>query len=221
MSTGVARLDSMLGGEGFFRGSTVLVSGTSGTGRSTLAAQFCDAACRRGDRAIYFAFEESEAEIVRNMTSVGIDLGQWVDAGLLQFHCFRPTLLGLEAHLFAIRRVAAQLVSLLRPTDTVARIGGDEFVVLAPDIVSSVHALQLAARLAAELCRRPNRAEDGEDIAASIGIAFSVGGATTAEALLHDADTAMYEAKSAAVPAPSSMTRHSTRSSSGGRSPNG
>ena len=95
-----------------------------------------------------------------------------------------------------LRRVAEQLVSLLRPTDTVARIGGDEFVVLAPDIVSSGHALQLAGRLAAELCRRPNRAEDGEHIAASIGIAFSVGGGTTAEALLHDADTAMYEAKS-------------------------
>ena len=95
-----------------------------------------------------------------------------------------------------LRRVAAQLLSLLRPTDTVARIGGDEFVVLAPDIVSSAHALQLAARLAAELCRRPSRAEDGEHIAASIGIAFSVGGGTNAEALLHDADTAMYEAKS-------------------------
>jgi diguanylate cyclase (GGDEF)-like protein len=95
-----------------------------------------------------------------------------------------------------LRRVAAQLVSLLRPTDTVARIGGDEFVVLAPDIVSSAHALQLAARLAAELCRRPSRAEEREHIAASIGIAFSVGGATNAEALLRDADTAMYEAKS-------------------------
>jgi circadian clock protein KaiC len=108
VSTGVARLDSMLGDGGYYRGSTVLVSGTAGTGKSTLAAQFCDATCRRGDRAIYFAFEESEAEIVRNMDSVGIGLKQWVDAGLLQFHCFRPSLLGLEAHLFAMQKYVTE-----------------------------------------------------------------------------------------------------------------
>jgi circadian clock protein KaiC len=117
----------MLGGEGYFKGSTVLVSGTSGTGRSTLAAQFCDATCRRGDRAIYFAFEESEAEIVRNMTSVGIDLGQWVDAGLLQFHCFRPTLLGLEAHLFAIQKFVGEFdpaVVVMDPISDLEGLGG-------------------------------------------------------------------------------------------------
>ena len=104
VSTGVDRLDAMLGDGGFYRGSTVLISGTAGTGKSTLAAQFCDETCRRGERAIYFAFEESEAEIVRNMASVGIHLRPWVDAGLLQFHCFRPSLLGLEGHLFAMQK---------------------------------------------------------------------------------------------------------------------
>jgi circadian clock protein KaiC len=104
VSTGVARLDAMLGDGGFYRGSTVLISGTAGTGKSTLAAAFCEAACRRGERAMYFAFEESEAEIVRNMASVGIDLKPWVEAGLLQFRCFRPSLLGLEAHLFAMQK---------------------------------------------------------------------------------------------------------------------
>ena len=74
-------LDEMLGGEGLFRGSSVLISGTAGTGKSTIAAQFCAAACERGERALYFAFEESEPQIIRNMKSVGIDLQRWVDAG--------------------------------------------------------------------------------------------------------------------------------------------
>jgi circadian clock protein KaiC len=99
VSTGVDRLDAMLGGFGPYRGSTVLVSGTAGTGKSTLAAQFCDAACRRGERAIYFAFEESQDQIVRNMGSVGMDLGHWVRQGQLEFRCVRPSLLGLEAQL--------------------------------------------------------------------------------------------------------------------------
>jgi circadian clock protein KaiC len=98
----------MLGDGGFYKGSTILVNGTAGTGKSTLAAQFCDATCARGERAMYFAFEESEAEIVRNMSSVGIDLKQWVDAGLLQFHCFRPSLLGLEAHLFSMQKLVGE-----------------------------------------------------------------------------------------------------------------
>jgi circadian clock protein KaiC len=98
----------MLGGGGFFKGSTVLAHGTPGTGKSTLAAQFCDASCSRGERALYFAFEESEAEIIRNMGSVGIDLGRWVEAGLLRFRCLRPGLLGLEAHLFELQKSVSE-----------------------------------------------------------------------------------------------------------------
>jgi circadian clock protein KaiC len=103
ISTGVPRLDLMLGGQGPYRGSSVLVSGTAGTGKSTLAAQFCDAACARGERAIYFAFEESQDQIIRNMASVGMSLGVWVEQGLLQFRCVRPSLFGLEAHLSAMQ----------------------------------------------------------------------------------------------------------------------
>lgn len=103
VSTGIPRLDSMLGEGGFYQGSAVLISGTAGTGKSTIAAQFCDATCAGGQRAMYFAFEESQAEIVRNMSSVGIDLDQWVQAGLLQFRCSRPSILGLEAHLLAMQ----------------------------------------------------------------------------------------------------------------------
>jgi circadian clock protein KaiC len=103
VSTGVDRLDVMLAGAGPYRGSSILVSGTGGTGKSTLAAQFCNAACRRGERAIYFSFEESQAQILRNMGSVGMDLARWVDQGLLEFRCVRPSLLGLEAHLAAMQ----------------------------------------------------------------------------------------------------------------------
>jgi circadian clock protein KaiC len=105
VSTGVDRLDVMLGGYGPFRGSSVLVTGTAGTGKSTLAAQFCDAACSRGERAIYFAFEESQDQIIRNMSSVGMDLGRWVSEGLLLFRCVRPSLLGLEGHLLAAQNL--------------------------------------------------------------------------------------------------------------------
>lgn len=126
VSTGVDRLDAMLGDGGFYRGSTVLVSGTAGTGKSTLAAQFCDATCRRGDRALYFAFEESEGEILRNMSSVGLDLRQWVDAGLLRFECFRPSLLSLEAHLLGIQQLVREFdpaVVVKDPISDLMRIG--------------------------------------------------------------------------------------------------
>jgi circadian clock protein KaiC len=126
ISTGVARLDSMLGDGGLYVGSTVLVSGTAGTGKSTLAAQLCEATCRRGDRAIYIAFEESEADIVRNMSTVGIELQQWIDAGLLKFHCFRPSLLGLEAHLASIQAMAAEFdpaVVVKDPISALLRVG--------------------------------------------------------------------------------------------------
>ena len=95
-----------------------------------------------------------------------------------------------------LRRVADTLVAALRPMDTVARIGGDEFVVLAPDVDSQLDAVDVSRRLINELCRRPERYEDGEAIAASVGIAVSVNGRGAAETLLMEADTAMYEAKS-------------------------
>ena len=99
ISSGVPRLDTMLGGKGYFRGSSVLVSGTAGTGKSSLAAHFSEAACRRGEHVLYFALEESPAQIIRNMRSIGIDLEQWVKKGLLKFHSNRPTFSGLESYL--------------------------------------------------------------------------------------------------------------------------
>lgn len=104
ISSGIPEMDNMLGGKGFFRGSTILVSGTAGTGKTSLAATFVDAACKRGEKCLYFAFEESPAQIIRNMRSIGIDLQKHVDAGLLQFQASRPTLYGLEMHLVNIHK---------------------------------------------------------------------------------------------------------------------
>jgi circadian clock protein KaiC len=102
VSTGVAGLDEMFANKGYFRGDSVLVSGTAGTGKSSLVAHFADAACRRGERCLYFAFEESMNQIARNMRSIGIDLDPWVRRGLLRVHAQRPTAQGLEAHLLAM-----------------------------------------------------------------------------------------------------------------------
>ncbi|TAK55473.1 MAG: circadian clock protein KaiC, partial [Bacteroidetes bacterium] len=99
ISSGIPRLDTMLSGKGYFRGSTVLVSGTAGTGKTSLAAQFVESACKRGERVLYFAFEESPSQFMRNMASIGILLESWVKKGLLHFHATRPTLHGLEHHL--------------------------------------------------------------------------------------------------------------------------
>lgn len=107
VSSGVQRLDNMLSGEGFYRGSSILISGTAGTGKSTLAAHFVEAACLRGERAIFLAFEESQDQIIRNMRSVGIDLERFVKKGLLKFQNARPATWGLEIHLAIIHKAIA------------------------------------------------------------------------------------------------------------------
>jgi circadian clock protein KaiC len=110
VSTGVSRLDHMLGG-GIFRGSTILVTGGAGTGKSTLSAHLVDAACQRGERALLVLFEESPRQVVRNMASVGIDLNRWIDAGLLHIWSGRPTTFGMESHL----AILAQLLEEFQP----------------------------------------------------------------------------------------------------------
>ncbi len=104
VSSGVAALDAMLGGQGYFRGSNVLVSGSAGTGKTSLAAHFADAACRRRERCLYFAFEESHGQFARNMRSIGIDIETWTRKGLLRFHSSRPTQFGLEMHLATMHK---------------------------------------------------------------------------------------------------------------------
>jgi circadian clock protein KaiC len=105
VSTGIPTLDNMLGGQGFFKGSSILVSGTAGTGKTSIAAHFANAACLRKERCIYFAFEESPEQIMRNMRSINVSLEKHVKAGLLKFHASRPTLYGLEMHLLVIYKM--------------------------------------------------------------------------------------------------------------------
>ena len=107
ISSGVPRLDQMLGGRGYYRGSSIVVSGTAGTGKSSLVAHFADSTCRHGERALIFLLEESPSQYLRNMRSIGIDLSQWMRRGLLRIHAARPTLCGLESHLQTIHRLTA------------------------------------------------------------------------------------------------------------------
>lgn len=108
VSTGIARMDNMLDGKGLYRGSSILVSGTAGTGKSTIGAHFVNGACRRGERALFFAFEESQDQIIRNMRSIGIDLEKYVKKGLLKFHNARPSTWGLEVHLAMIHKTISE-----------------------------------------------------------------------------------------------------------------
>jgi circadian clock protein KaiC len=99
IATGIPRLDAMLGGRGFFRGSSILLTGTPGTGKTIISSNFAQAACRRGERVLFFSFEESPNQIIRNMHSIGLRLEPFVKRGLLRFHSARPSLYGLEMHL--------------------------------------------------------------------------------------------------------------------------
>ncbi|HET9710494.1 MAG TPA: circadian clock protein KaiC [Pyrinomonadaceae bacterium] len=108
VSSGIPRLDRMLDGKGFYKGTSVLISGTAGTGKSTIGAHFIEAACKRGERAMFFAFEESQDQIIRNMRSVGIDLERFVKKDLLRFHNARPAAFGLEVHLALIHRAISE-----------------------------------------------------------------------------------------------------------------
>lgn len=102
--TGIPRLDSMFSGNGYYRGSSILISGSAGSGKTSIIAGFVHAACRRGERCLFFIFEESPAQVIRNMRSIGIDLEPWVKKGLLRFHAARPSIYGLERHLATIHK---------------------------------------------------------------------------------------------------------------------
>ncbi len=128
ISTGIPRLDTMLGGKGFYRGSSILVSGQAGTGKTSIAATFIDAACRRGEKCLFFIFEESESQLLRNMVSIGVNLEPWVKSGLLKFHAVRPTAYSLEMHLSVMLKLIGEFkprVVAVDPISNLYPIGDD------------------------------------------------------------------------------------------------
>jgi circadian clock protein KaiC len=125
ISTGIPGLNQMLGAGGFYIGTSILVSGTAGTGKTSLAAHFIEAVCARGQRCLYFAFEESPAQIIRNMRSIGLDLQPRVDAGLLRFEAARPSLFGLEMHLARMYREIEEFEPAAVVLDPISALRGE------------------------------------------------------------------------------------------------
>jgi len=126
MSTGIPRLDDMLGGEGFYRGTSVLITGSAGTGKSSIASAVSNATCARGERCLVFAFEESEQQIVRNMRSIGIHLQPWIDQGLLRYEAARPSMFGLEMHLVRMHKAITEFrpsVVIIDPLSSMLQAG--------------------------------------------------------------------------------------------------
>lgn len=123
ISSGITELDNMLGGKGYYRGSTLLVSGIAGTGKTCVAAHFVEAACRRGERCVYFAFEESPLQLSRNMLSIGIDLQKWVKQDLLRFDSVRPATLGLELHISTMLKQVDEFQPQIVVLDPVSSFG--------------------------------------------------------------------------------------------------
>jgi circadian clock protein KaiC len=124
VSSGIAGLDAMLRSGGFYQGSSILLSGVAGTGKTTVGSHFVDAACRPGERCLFFAMEEGAEEICRNVRSVGVDLQRWVNAGLLRFEAARPTLYGLEMHLARMGRDLQQFAPSVVVVDPISAFRG-------------------------------------------------------------------------------------------------
>jgi circadian clock protein KaiC len=143
VSTGLPALDGMLGGQGVYRGSSILISGSPGTGKSNLAASFVDAACRRGERAVFFAYEESASQLARNMRSIGIDLGRWQRDGLMKVHASRPTLHGLEQHLVEMHDLVVEFQPAFVVVDPITNLSvEDNDLALKPTLIRLIDFLK-------------------------------------------------------------------------------
>jgi circadian clock protein KaiC len=149
VSSGIPRLDAMMEGKGYYRNSSVLASGTAGTGKTSLAAHFALAAAERGERCLWFAFEESQSQITRNMRSIGIDLEPAVRSGTLRFHAERPSVFGLEMHLVTIHKLVSQFrprVVVIDPVTDFAALGsGAEIKAMLTRLVDFLKMQQITA----------------------------------------------------------------------------
>ena len=165
ISTGVPRLDHMLSG-GLFRGSTVLVSGSAGTGKTTLGAHLIDAACARGERALLIMHEEAADEVIRNMRSVGVDLRRWAEAGLLRIWAVRPTEFGLENHLAIVSELLAEHEPAVAVVDgTASLLGG-----ATRSDVTSMLARKLHLFKARGITAMATILTDGDDVNTMVGV---------------------------------------------------
>jgi circadian clock protein KaiC len=105
VSTGIPSLDKLFKSKGYTRGSTILASGTAGSGKTSFAGAFALESCKRGERCLYFSYEESSGQLIQNLLSIGIDLAPWVEKGLLKIVSLRPSFLGLELHLLNVYKL--------------------------------------------------------------------------------------------------------------------
>ncbi|QRR00246.1 circadian clock protein KaiC [Dyadobacter sandarakinus] len=164
--SGIQGLDKMLGGEGFFKGSSILVSGTAGTGKTSIAANFVDQACRDGRRCVFFAFEESQQQIIRNMRSINIDLQEHVDNELLHFSASRPTLHGLELHLVSMTKTIEKInpdIVVLDPITNLITVGStSEVKSLLTRLIDYLQMKQITVMFTA-LALRDNKSEQSDE----------------------------------------------------------
>lgn len=152
VSSGIAALDEMLDGKGYYRGSTILLSGTAGTGKSSVCAHLAYATCKRGERCLYFSFEESPAQILRNMKSIGIDLAPYIRKGLLEIHSARPTVHGLEMHLVRMHKLIENFQPSTLIVDPVSNLrnagNGEESAIMLTRLIEYLRKNKITAFLA-------------------------------------------------------------------------
>ena len=172
ISSGIPTLDNMLGGKGFYVGSSILVSGTAGTGKTSIAGYFVHETCKRKERCIYFAFEESPQQIIRNMRSIGIDLQQHVDSGYLMFQASRPTLNGLEMHLVSIHKIVKEFkpkVVIIDPTTNLVTVGTvSEVKFMLIRLIDLLQADQITVMLTALTLNQANAEQTDEGISSLV-----------------------------------------------------
>jgi circadian clock protein KaiC len=178
VSTGIPALDQMFSGKGYFAGSSILISGTAGTGKTSIAGYFANATCKRKERCIYFAFEESPQQIIRNMRSIGIDLEQHVEKGYLLFHASRPTLNGLEMHLVSIHKIVKKFkpkVVIIDPTTNLVSIGSvSEVKFMLIRLIDFLQSENITVMLTALTLNQANAEQTDESISSLVDTWLSV-----------------------------------------------